>query len=162
MLNDIRKFFQQRMHPVADTQESAGAASSSVDRTTLAACALLVELAHADEEFSAAEREHLESALVRHFGIAAEDVASMIAMAETENRQAVDHFQFTRLISEHYDLPQKLVLAEIMWGLVAADGTVAEHEAYLVRKISNLLDIEPGYLSEARRRAAGQRPDERR
>jgi uncharacterized tellurite resistance protein B-like protein len=162
MLNDIRKFFQQRMHPVAEDQQASDPASSSVDRTTLAACALLVELAHADEEFSAAERDHLESALVRHFGIAAEDVASMIAMAETENRQAVDHFQFTRLISEHYDLPQKLVLAEIMWGLVAADGTVAEHEAYLVRKISNLLDIEPGYLSEARRRAAERKPDERR
>lgn len=162
MLNDIRAFFQQRMHPAPETGTATNTTGPSVEPATLAACALLVELAHADEEFSAAEREHLESALVRHFGIAAEDVSSMIAMAEAENRQAVDHFQFTRLIAEHYDLPQKLVLAEIMWGLVAADGTVAEHEAYLVRKISNLLSIEPGYLSEARRRAAERRVGEDR
>jgi uncharacterized tellurite resistance protein B-like protein len=42
-----------------------------------------------------------------------------------------------------------------MWGLVAADGQIASHEAYLVRKISNLLDLEPGYLNAAKKKAMG-------
>jgi uncharacterized tellurite resistance protein B-like protein len=152
MLNDIRAFFQQRLRP--DAAPAASPASGvTIDPVRLAACALLVELAHADQEFSASERAHLESALTRHFGVPGKDVDALIALAEEENRRAVDHFQFTRLIAENYDLGQKMVLAEIMWGLVTSDGMIAEHEAYLVRKISNLLDLEPGYLSEARRRA---------
>ena len=152
MLSDIRSFFQQRMRPGA-SDDTTSASGARIDPVRLAACALLVELAHADQEFSASERAHLESALVRQFGVPAEDVGALIALAEEENRRAVDHFQFTRLVAESYDLGQKMVLAEIMWGLVTADGMIAEHEAYLVRKISNLLNLEPGYLSEARRRA---------
>jgi uncharacterized tellurite resistance protein B-like protein len=41
-----------------------------------------------------------------------------------------------------------------MWGLVLADGTIAEHESYMTRKIANLLDLEPGYLSTAKKAAA--------
>ena len=32
----------------------------------------------------------------------------------------------------------------------AVDRKVAEHEHYLTRKISNLLELEPGYLSAAK------------
>jgi uncharacterized tellurite resistance protein B-like protein len=41
-----------------------------------------------------------------------------------------------------------------MWGLVLTDGAIARHEAYMLRKIANLLDLEPGYLASARKRAA--------
>ena len=40
---------------------------------------------------------------------------------------------------------------------LAADGQIASHEAYLVRKISNLLDLEPGYLNAAKKKATGER-----
>ena len=52
-----------------------------------------------------------------------------------------------------------MVLAEIMWGIVLADGQVAEHEHYLTRKISNLLELEPGYLSAAKDAAARKRTE---
>jgi uncharacterized tellurite resistance protein B-like protein len=44
-----------------------------------------------------------------------------------------------------------------MWGVVLADGQVAEHEHYLTRKISNLLELEPGYLSAAKEAATKKR-----
>ena len=47
-----------------------------------------------------------------------------------------------------------MVLAEVMWGVILADGTIGNHEAYLVRKIGHLLQLEPGYLADARRAAA--------
>jgi uncharacterized tellurite resistance protein B-like protein len=46
-----------------------------------------------------------------------------------------------------------------MWGLVLSDGAVAEHEHYLARKIANLLDLEPAYLSSAKRSAEQRRRD---
>jgi uncharacterized tellurite resistance protein B-like protein len=120
----------------------------------LAACVLLLEIAHADGEFSAAEREHLEQVLDRHFGLPDATGRALIEQAERERRSSVDHFSFTQQIKRDYDLGQKMVLAEVMWGLVLADGTVNDHEHYLTRKISNLLDLEPAYLSAAKDAAA--------
>ena len=51
-----------------------------------------------------------------------------------------------------------MVLAELMWGVILADGELATHETWLLRKLGHLLELEPGYLSEARRAAAERRP----
>ena len=156
MLDSIRAYFGTRLqHPDMDEQQAA--ADLREARVRLAACALLLELAHADAEFTDEERAHIERVLERHFAMDGDAVRELIALAEHERRHSIDHFQFTHLVKEHYDLGQKLVLAEAMWGVILADGTIAAHEAYLVRKLANLLDVEPGYLTQARRRAAGER-----
>lgn len=152
MLESIRKFFGERMAPAEDSR------AGEAERIQLAACALLLELAYADDEFSAAERAHVESVLNRHFNLDAAAAASLIALADQERKQAVDLWQFTSLIAQRFDLGQKMVLAEVMWGLILADGVVAEHEAYLVRKMANLLGLEAGYLSQARAQAAAKLP----
>jgi uncharacterized tellurite resistance protein B-like protein len=153
MLDGIRRFVSRHMTP--EPARAPGARTHP--EVQLAACALLLELAHADSEFSEAERVHIQNALVRHFGLDETTAVDLIALAEAERAQAIDHFQFTRLINEQYDLGQKMVLAEVMWGVILADGTIAEHEAYLVRKLANLLNLEPGYLAQARRSAAEER-----
>jgi uncharacterized tellurite resistance protein B-like protein len=126
-----------------------------VDPVHLAACALLLEIAHADGEFSAEERAHLEGVLERHFALPPESGRRLIELADAERRRAIDHFGFTSVLRQRYDVGQKMVLAEVMWGLVLADGKIAEHEHYLTRKIANLLELEPGYLSAAKAKAAG-------
>ena len=148
MLEAIRAFVTQKVLPPA----TAAAPSESMG-VQLAACALLLELAHADGEFSDQERRHIEGALGRHFRLADPAIQELMALAEASRAQAIDQFQFTRLITSHYDLGQKMVLAEVMWGVILADGTIAEHEAYLVRKLANLLDLKPGYLAQARQAA---------
>jgi uncharacterized tellurite resistance protein B-like protein len=132
-------------------------ASSSVDPIHLAACVLLLDVAHADGEFSDAERVHLEDVLERHFSLTRDAGRELMELAEKERRNAVDHFRFTSQLQRTYDTGQKMVLAEIMWGIVLADGKIAEHEHYLTRKISNLLELEPGYLSAAKESAARSR-----
>ena len=119
----------------------------------LAACALLLELAHADEEFTEDEREHLESAIRRQYGLDPAQATKLIKLADEARAEAVDLWQFTNLIAQNYTVGQKMVLAEIMWGLVYSDGELADKEQYLMRKISHLLGLEPGYLAVARKRA---------
>jgi uncharacterized tellurite resistance protein B-like protein len=149
MLDAIRSLFANR-----PDKESSGP-SSAVDPVHLAACALLLDIAHADGEFSTAELRHLEEVLARHFGLSADDGQRLLALAEQERTRSVDHFRFTSVLQRSYDLGQKMVLAEVMWGLVLADGEIAEHEHYLTRKISNLLELQPAYLSSAK--AAAER-----
>ena len=147
MLDTIKKFFGSSMMPPAEPD----AAAPGKD-IRLAACALLLEIAHADAEFTDEERQHLESAVRRQFGVDAPEAERLLELADAERRQAVDLWQFTSLIAESYSVGQKMVLAEIMWGLVYADGELASKEDYLMRKIFSLLRLEPGYLAEARRR----------
>lgn len=152
----------------SDAVEGAGpgdrpgesAAALKADPLHLAACALLLEVAYADGEFSGDERRHLEGVLERHFSLPANAGKTLIELADAERRRSIDHFRFTSVLLHGYDGGQKMVLAEAMWGLVLADGTIAEHEHYLTRKIANLLELHPGYLSQAKaaaaRRTAGQ------
>lgn len=179
MTNRIRAFFEERMRPPAagnggngegdgagspgpaagDGSDAETAAGSGAEHPLhLAACALLLELAHADDEFSEREATHIEVVLRRHFDLGEDEARELMALAEQERAEAIDLWQFTSLIRSSYDLGQKTLLAEIMWGLILADGEIARHEAYLLRKIANLLDLEPGYLSQARKRADGDEP----
>jgi uncharacterized tellurite resistance protein B-like protein len=158
MRDSIRKFFEERMSVPPDggttpPKPKPRAADEADRRVQIAACALLLELAHADDEFSEAERMHIESVVRRHFNVDEETAHELMAVAARKQAQAIDLFQFTSLIRENYDLGQKTLLAEIMWGLIMADGRIAAREAYMLRKIANLLDLKPGYLSAARKRA---------
>ena len=150
MLDAIRSLFSSKPRDAESRSDVP-----DVDPIHLAACSLLLEVAYADGEFSPEERAHLEQVLERHFALPPDSGQRLIQLAERERRGSIDHFQFTRVINERYDVGQKMVLAEVMWGLVLADGQIAEHEHYLTRKIANLLELEPGYLSAAKARAAG-------
>lgn len=152
MLDTIRDFVARTIAPRSAPPPSP--ADPRPPGVQIAAAALLLELAHADGEFSDGERQHIEHAIGRHFGLDEPTVRELLELAEAERRQSIDHFQFTRLLADQYDLGQKMVLAEVMWGVILADGTIGHHEAYLVRKIAHLLQLEPAYLSEARRAAA--------
>ncbi|MFQ5550263.1 MAG: TerB family tellurite resistance protein [Gemmatimonadales bacterium] len=152
MLDSIRSFFRQEIEAPTPAPATAGESTDSPN-LALAACALMLEIAYADDEFADSERSHVEGVLARHFELPQEKIAELVELAEKERRQAVDLFQFTQLIADSYDEAQKMVLAEALWGLVFADGEVAAHETYLMRKMSHLLGIEPGFLAEARKRA---------
>jgi uncharacterized tellurite resistance protein B-like protein len=155
MLDAIRRFVSERLVKGVSTTASP-AAPTGPSSVQLAACALLLELAHADGEFSAEERGHIERTLVRHFGLDEATSGELMRLAEAERAQSLDHFQFTRLIVAEYDLAQKMVLAEVMWGVILADGQLSDHETHLVRRLASLMQLEPAYLAQARRAAAGE------
>src|SRR5687768_946859 len=158
MLNAIKQFVAQRIVRPEASSRPAESQVGGPGPLQLAACALLLELAHADDEFSPAERKHIESALGRHFGLDETTARELIELAQAERREAIDHYQFARTITQHFDLGQKMVLAEVMWGVILADSEINRHESYLVRKLANLLDLAPVYLSQARRAAMPPAP----
>jgi uncharacterized tellurite resistance protein B-like protein len=152
MLQALRTFFAQNAQPATRPE----AARDPQRGLRIAAAALLLEIAHADDEFSAAERAQIEEALARHFDLDPGTVAELIELAEQERRQATDLFQFTSLVNRHYDEGQRMVLAELVWRVVYADGQLTQHESTLARKLASLLELRPGYLAEARKRVRGE------
>ena len=111
MLDSLRKFLGASA-PAA-TPTSGTDHPVRHDDVRLAACALLVELAGVDGDFSALERERILDILQRHFGVDSAGAEGLIAEATRASRGAVDDFVFTRQVVRDYDLAQRMVFAEI-------------------------------------------------
>ena len=74
----------------------------------VAACALMVELACADGEFSEVEQTRIMEILQRHFGVNEAEATRLLAEAAAANHDAVDHFVFTRQVVKDYDIAQRI------------------------------------------------------
>lgn len=148
VLDAIKSFFAR--HGDGPGRETGDVSGRSL---RIAACALLLEAAYADERFTDDERRHIEEALERHFDLSPEAARELIALADQQRREAPDLFAFASLVNSRYDEGQRMVLAEVLWRVVYADGQLSKHEDYILRKIAILLQLRPGYLAEARKRA---------
>ena len=153
MLDAIKSFFGSKMEP-ASQEEEVGEHD-----VRLAACALLIEIAYADDEFTEDENQHLLSAVRRQYGLDEQEAEQLVELAEEARASAVDLWQFTKLIKKSYSLGQKMVLVEVMWGLVYSDGELSSHEESLMRRVCHLLDLAPGYLSDVRKRVESGRDE---
>jgi len=154
MLDSLKALFTKHAAPASESVPAPKASAVQPDAgLRVAACALLLEMAHADSEFTAPERTHIEEVLVRHFDLDTDTARELMEVAERERREATDLHHFTAIINRHYDEGQRMVLAELLWRVVYADGELSRHEDYLSRKIANLLELRPGFLAEARNRA---------
>ena len=155
MLDRIRDFLAGR----AERPRPGAAGESSVHRLDVAVCALLLEIAHADDVFTAEEKQNIEEVMARHFDLSPEAAGELMALAEQWRSEAVDLYQFTSVITANYDEGQRMVLAEALWRVVYADGRLSSHEEYLMSKLAILLDLRPGYLTAARKRAMPARTE---
>ena len=117
MLDSIRSFFGASMAPESPEEEVGE------EDVRLAACALLIEIAHADDDFTEDERQHLSSAVRRQYGLEDEEAEQLLELAERARASAVDLWQFTKLIKQNYSLGQKMVLVEVMWAWCIRTGS---------------------------------------
>lgn len=149
MIDTIRQFFQRELVPER-TGEHTVPPEQRHDRIGIAACALLLEIAHADNAYTDAERTHLVATLRQEFAFEEGVIDELIQLAAEERTAAVDLFQFTHLLSEEFGQEDKTRLMESAWRIVYADGRVSEHEHYLIRKIANLLGVGPYTVHQAK------------
>lgn len=150
MLAQIRTFFEQHLIP-----DRAARAEDEDHRLRLAVAALLLEMTRADDQVSAGECAALEVGIRSHFGLTAAETSELIALAETERREATDYFQFTSLINAHYGPEQRLQIVEQLWRIAYADEALHHYEEHLVRKLAQLLHVPHGAFIAAKHRSGG-------
>ncbi len=107
----------------------------------VAACALLLEVAHADNRLSRDERAVITRSLVNHFGVDERGAVELMAEAERQLQTAADHASFTRQLVAEYDEEQRTVLAEMMWDVARADGWLEAHETFVASKLEQWLGV---------------------
>jgi uncharacterized tellurite resistance protein B-like protein len=148
--SSIRQFFGAKLSSPEEPHRP--------DAVAIAACALLLEIAHADDVFAEEERERILRAVREDLRVPAEDVDEVVRLAEEERRESVDLYQFTRLLAERFTREQRLRLIEVIWGIVYADGKLTAAENQLARRIAELLGFQHPEVQAVRERVktAGQ------
>lgn len=136
MLNTLREFFEHRIAPRADDAPEA-----LEERARVAAAALLVEVVRSDDEFSPVERQAVLASVRRKFGLDADGARDLLALAESEARDAHDYWQFTSRINAEFSPERKQQLIEELWRVAWADDVLHRHEEHLIRRVARLLHV---------------------
>ena len=148
MLDLVKKFFGGGAKDDPPVRDEGDAHDIRV-----AACALLLEMAHVDGEIREPERENIVSVLKRNYGLSDETAAELMKSAREELEGSIDLWQFTNLINLNYSLDEKLRIIELVWEIAYTDGRLDKHEDYLVHKLATLLRLTHKQLIEAKLRA---------
>ncbi len=132
-------------------------------RVRIATAALLLEMTRADFSLQNGELARSEEALVETFEIEALEARDLLQEAETASREAIEVFQFTRILDREFSPIEKVAVIERLWFVALADHHLDEQEEYLVRKVANLLHVpHPDFIAakkRARERIAGSSAD---
>jgi uncharacterized tellurite resistance protein B-like protein len=150
--DSIRSFFASRLAGRGEPHRP--------DPVAIAACALLLEIAHADDVFAPEERDRVLLA-VRELGVPEEDLREVLRLAEEERRESVDLYQFTRLVAEHFSREQRVRLMEAIWGVVYSDGVLTETENRLARRIAELLGFQHPEVQSVKEKVAARKEEGR-
>ena len=78
------------------------------DRTHVATCVILLEMAKSDDEFSSVEKETTEAILKHELSIPDEDIEDLMNIAAEKREDSVDLWEFTNLINEHFSEEERI------------------------------------------------------
>lgn len=151
MIELLRKAFGKRR-----AKESGESARADLLDLRVAVCALFLEMARVDGEFSDEEKRRILSILKNDYHLSDKDASVLIQATNRKLEKSIDLWQFTRRINQCYSEEKKLGIIEMLWKIVYSDGNLDKHERYLVNKLSRLLRLSHEELIEAKTRAIGK------
>ena len=130
------------------SHEATGATGQ--DPLRLATAAVLLEIAHADGQFTPAEDGDVVGFLKSAFQLDEPAVRELIATADDMRQHTIDHFALTNYIRRNATLDERIEVVKTMWRVAYSDGRLTDYENYLVRKLADLLGIEHHVMIDAK------------
>lgn len=153
MLTSIKRFFEDHIS-IEPVQSGSSGEEESV---ALAVCALLLEMAHIDGEFTGEEMRDIVNLVKEEFHLEPEEIEELIVLAERQREERIDLWQFTRLIHDRCDAEEKKRILKTLWSVVYSDGILEAHEDYLMHKLAGVLELSHRDLIEAKLRVLEER-----
>jgi len=147
MIDLMKRFFAKR-----EGDRTTAAEGRSDHDIHVATCALLLEMSNIDGVFSREERNRVVSILQKEYGLTHEQVEELIREADRSLKESIDLWQFTNLINQNYTESERIRVIELIWEIAYTDGSLDQHEDYLVHKLANLLRMTHQQLIDAKLR----------
>lgn len=107
----------------------------------IASAALLIHAAFVDGHAAKEELSALKAVLADKYNLSPEEVSELLKQAKAEEKQAVDLYGFTRILTSHLDQDGRKEIIRMLWQIVLADGHIDEYESHLVKRVSELLGV---------------------
>lgn len=115
---------------------------NSETQLQIATCALFLEIANSDDNFSIEEKVFIEKTMREEFNLDDELVTELLALATQQTDESVSLYEFTDVINKSFGRDEKLIIIKNLWQLVFADGELDKYEEYFMRTISKNLHLE--------------------
>ncbi len=119
----------------------------------LAAGALLLEVAWADQEFADSELALIEQLLQKQFALSPEELSELMSESRQAQENSVGLYRYTRTINEHWNEERKFELVTALWRLALAENGLHRYEEHTIRRIAELLYLSHSRFIEAKLRA---------
>ena len=153
MIDLVKKFFSK-----TGQESSSSQGEETAHDVRVATCALMVEMAQADDDFSEIEKDRISDILCEHYGLSESHARELMEAAQEELSESVHLWRFTHLINENYSNEEKLKVIEMVWRVIYADGKLDKYEDYLVHRLAKLLNLTHRQLIDAKVRVLRETP----
>ena len=147
MLDLIKSVFKKTIPEKHGAPEQKGDLQTELK---IATCAVLLEMAHADDEFSQQEEQRIEDLMKKNFDLPLETFNEIMEISNKRRDDSIDLWQFTNTIKQNYSPEQKQKVIEMIWNVIYADGHLDQHEDYLAHKLAKLLGLNHKQLIDAK------------
>ncbi|TQV89697.1 TerB family tellurite resistance protein [Aliikangiella coralliicola] len=135
MIRKIKLFFESYMVTEEPSEEERQRSLN------MAVAAIFIEMVGIDNKIDVSEESKLKSLLKQQLKISEIELNQLVSLAQQELKESVDYYQFTSLINQNFDMPEKIQVIENLWKIAYADGKVDSYEEHYLRKICDLLFV---------------------
>ncbi len=113
----------------------------SQEELRLATAALLYRAGNIDGNVSEIELKKLTEILKTHFELSGTELADLMAAAKKDEKDAVDLYGYTKIITSQLDQDGRIAVVELIWEVILADDVIDEYEANLVWRVAELIGV---------------------
>ena len=122
------------------------------DTSQLAVASLMVTTAMHDGEFDEVEKDEILKLLGNFYNLNNDKLNKLFEASYELVDNANDIHQFTSKINSFLTDEEKIMIIEMIWKIVIADGRIDDYENALIRKISGLLYIDDFKVGEIKKK----------
>lgn len=138
------EFLKKILLPVEETETNKIQPELSIDEKTkvhIATCALFMEVANADNEFSSNEKSHIVNSMKNIFKLDDEYIAELLQSTNKELNESLSLYEFTDIVNKNFKYEDKIEIIRDLWKLSYMDETLHRYEDYFIRKIGGNLNL---------------------
>lgn len=107
----------------------------------IAACALLLEIAKADDDFDAEEKNRIIEIMTEKFRLSEDEVKVILEESEHSVRESISLYEFTDVLNQNLNSDEKYRIIKYLWEIAYTDGNLDSYEEHYIKKISNNLHL---------------------
>ncbi len=149
MFEYLRKIFVDSESSEKESVENSSSKNKN-RKIEVAACALFIEMAKADGEYTDEERDFIVSEMKLVFNLDDEYVSDLMQLAEQRIKESVSLYEFTGVINTTFSQEEKIELIESLWKLIYKDEKLSEYEDHLMKRIAGTINVEHKQIINAK------------